>query len=439
MNSNDSNKKSNFFYGWVIVAVCMIIQAIPFGVSSNIPPAFTNFVVKGEGFTLASFSLIFTIGTIVSAVCSPFIGKLFSNPKVNVKLIYIVGSILLGGGFMLYSFAGGNLYAYYAIAAIVQVGTAIISAIGVPTLINAWFKHNKGLALGIAFSGAGIGNIVLQIIAGDWLNDPTIGYKGAYLRFGILALVVSLIVSIFFVRMPKSKAEIDAYVPKKNKTSEEAVKTSSHHWGYTLGEVTKMPSFWIIGIAFIFVGLYVSGMALQFIPYLQSLEESGDLLISSATIAAAFGFFSIFGNLLGGILFDKLGLAKSYLLAGILVIIAVLSLLFVHQINALGYLFSFGFGIAMFSYIMGPSYMTGTLFGDRDYGTILGVIQIFFALGFAVGTPIFGFIVDRLGWTTAWWATILYAILAYGGLIYACLSIIRINKENNVTETKRIS
>ena len=27
MNSNDSNKKSNFFYGWVIVAVCMIIQA----------------------------------------------------------------------------------------------------------------------------------------------------------------------------------------------------------------------------------------------------------------------------------------------------------------------------------------------------------------------------------------------------------------------------
>ena len=44
----------------------------------------------------------------------------------------------------------------------------------------------------------------------------------------------------------------------------------------------------------------------------------------------------------------------------------------------------------MFSYIMGPSYMTGALFGDRDYGTILGVVQIFFALGFAVGTPIFG-------------------------------------------------
>ena len=438
MNSNDSNKKSNFFYGWVIVAVCLIIQAVPFGVSSNIPPAFTNFVVKGEGFTLASFSLIFTIGTIVSAVCSPFIGKLFSNTKVNVKLIYIVGSILLGGGFMLYSFAGNNLYAYYAIAAIVQVGTATISAIGVPTLINAWFKQNKGLALGIAFSGAGLGNIVLQIIAGDWLNNPNIGYKGAYLRFGLLALVVSLVVSILFVRMPRSSHEIDSYIPKKKKTSEEAVKTSSHHWGYTLGEVTKMYSFWIIGASFIFIGLYVSGMALQFIPYLQSLEDSGELLISSATIAASFGFFSIFGNLLGGILFDKLGLAKSYLLAGILVVIAVISLLFVHQINALGYLFSFGFGIAMFSYIMGPSYMTGTLFGDRDYGTILGVVQIFFALGFALGTPIFGFVVDKFGWATAWWVTILYAVLAYGGLIYSSMSIIKINKENNVTETKRI-
>ena len=82
--------------------------------------------------------------------------------------------------------------------------------------------------------------------------------------------------------------------------------------------------------------------------------------------------------------------------------------------------------------------MTGTLFGDRDYGTILGVVQIFFALGFALGTPIFGFVVDKFGWATAWWVTILYAVLAYGGLIYASMSIIKINKENNVTETKRI-
>lgn len=436
MSTLNNNKQHKFFYGWVIVAACLLIQAIPFGVASNLPPTFTNYVVNGEGFSYASFTLIFTIGTVVSAICSPFIGKIFT--KVNVKLLFIIGSIFVGGGFMLYSLAGNKLIAYYIIAAIVQVGNAIVSAIGVPTLINAWFKVNKGRALGIAFCGGGIGNIVLQTLAGKWLTDPNIGYKGAYLRFGLIALIGSLLISIFLVRLPKSADELAANAPKKKLEGQEDV---THHisWGYTVGETTKMPQFWLIAASFIFIGFYVSGFALQFIPYFQSLEEKKILLISSATLASMFGLFSIFGNILGGILFDKLGLSKSFLLAGTLVIIAGLCLLFVGKINALGYLFTGAFGISMFSYVMGPSYMTSSLFGDRDYGSILGFIQLFFAVGFAVGTPIFSLILEKAGWATAWTSSIIFAVIAYAGLLIASLSILKMNKEKNVRETKRIS
>lgn len=436
MSIPKNNKQSKFFYGWVIVIACLLVQAIPFGVAANLPPTFTNYVVNGEGFSYASFTLIFTIGTFVSAICSPFIGKLYT--KVNAKLLYIIGSILVGGGFMLYSIAGDKLFAYYIIAVIVQVGNAIVSAIGVPTLINAWFKVNKGKALGIAFCGGGIGNIFLQILAGKWLTNPNIGYKGAYLRFGLIALVGSLLISIFLIRMPRSQDELAANTPKKKLEGQEDV---AHHvsWGYTMGETTKMPQFWLIAASFIFVGFYVSGFALQFIAYFQSLESSGILLISSATLASMFGLFSIFGNLFGGILFDKLGLAKSFALAGILVIVAGLCLLFVGDINVLGYVFTFAFGVSMFSYVMGPSYMTSSLFGDRDYGSILGFIQLFFALGFAIGTPIFSIILDKAGWSTAWISSIIFATVAYLGLLTASLSILKINKQNNVYETKRIS
>jgi len=436
MGTPDNKKQGKLFYGWVIVAACLLIQAIPFGVASNLPPTFTNYVVNAEGFSYTSFTLIFTIGTFVSAFASPFIGKLFT--KVNVKLLFIIGSILVGGGFMLYSIAGNKLFAYYAIAAVVQVGNAIVSAIGVPTLINAWFKVNKGTALGIAFCGGGVGNIFLQALAGKWLTDPTIGYKGAYLRFGLIALIGSLLISILFVRMPKSQDELAANTPKKKLEGQEDV---AHHvsWGYTMGETTKMPQFWLIAISFIFIGFYVSGFALQFIAYFQSLEEAGILLISSATLAAMFGFFSIFGNIFGGILFDKLGLSKSFALAGVLVVVAGLCLLFIGDINALGYVFTVAFGVSMFSYVMGPSYMTSSLFGDRDYGAILGFIQLFFAVGFAVGTPIFSIILDRVGWSAAWISSIIFSVIAYAGLLFASLSILRVNKANNVYETKRIS
>ena len=250
MDINENHKQKKFFYGWVIVAVCLLIQAIPFGVASNLPPTFINYVVKAEGFSYASFSLMFTVGTIISAICSPFIGKLFT--KVSAKTLYIIGSILVGVGFMAFSFAGNYLIAYYILAGVVQVGVAIVSSIGVPTLINAWFKVNKGTAMGIAFAGGGLGNIFLQMIAGRWLSDPAIGYKGAYIRFGAIALVVSLILSIFFVRMPKSKEELESNIPRKKKSNED----STHHvsWGYTISEVTKIPQFWMIGISFIFVG-----------------------------------------------------------------------------------------------------------------------------------------------------------------------------------------
>mgnify|MGYP003371108751 FL=1 len=436
-NSTKATKKT-FFYGWVIVVACMLIQAVPYSIAANIQPAFTNYVVQGEGFSFTAFSLIFTIGTVVSAVCSPFIGKLYSSPRANVKLLYIFGALLLGIGFIGFSLAGGNIYAYYALSVLVQIGCAIISAIGVPTLINGWFKENKGIAMGLAFSGGGLGNMLLQILAGKWLSNPAISYKGAYLRFGILAMAVALPVAIFLVRMPKSQAELDANVAKKNKGLEKDKKTSNN-WGYTFAEVTKIKAFWIFAGSFLFVGLYVGGMALQFIPYLQGLEASGDFTMPASTVASLFGFCSIFGNLSGGVLFDKLGIVKSLILAAILVIACGLCLIFAPQLNELAFIFSICLGISMFSYVIGPSYMTGALFGNKEFGTILGIVQIFFAAGFGSGSTLFGLIVDKAGFTTGWISTIIYAVIAYAGLLYSTSSIIKINKESNIEEAKKIA
>ena len=89
--SNSIDKK-RFSYAWVVVISCMLIQAIPFGVASNIQPQFVSYVVEENGFTLAGFSLIFTLGTIASAVASPFIGALFN--KISAKMLHRICAIL---------------------------------------------------------------------------------------------------------------------------------------------------------------------------------------------------------------------------------------------------------------------------------------------------------------------------------------------------------
>lgn len=423
---------NKLFYGWAIVIACMLIQAVPFSIAANLSSTFTNYVTSAEGFSLAQFSLIFTIGTVVSALSSPFIGKLYSNPKANIKLLYAIGVCMLGGGFAAYSLAGGHLWAYYLLSVFIQIGSAIISAIGVPTLINAWFTENKGLAMGLAFSGGGLGNMILQLLAGKWL--PTLGYKATYLRFGIIAIAIGLPVALLILRLPKSKDELAIKSSKSKDNTDNPSK-----WGYSFAEVTKMRYFWIFAVSFLFVGLYVGGMALQFIPYLQTLNTDGLLIIKAATIASTFGLFSMFGNLFGGILFDKLGITKSLALAGLLVITCGFCLIFIPQVNALGFVFAICLGISMYSYIIGPSYLTGALFGNKEFGTILGIVQIFFAAGFGIGSTLFGIVTDLAGFNAGWISTIIYTVLAYSGLLISTHAIIKHNKEINVVESKRIA
>ncbi len=149
--NNNSIKKKYF-----MVFICMFMQAIPFGVAQNIQPLFIPYVINNFGFSLAGFSLIFTFGAMASAAFSPFLGKLFG--KVNIKVLFIVGTMLSSLGFLGFGFAN-TLPQFYILSAISQIGCVLFSGLGVPYVINNWFpKKGRGKALGIAFSGGSIGN-----------------------------------------------------------------------------------------------------------------------------------------------------------------------------------------------------------------------------------------------------------------------------------------
>ena len=145
INNSTQNKKRKIATGWWIIIACMLVQAIPYCIVGNTQALYMYPVMQAKGFTVQQFSLIFTIGTLVPALIGPFIGGIYN--KVNLKMFYLFGGILLGGGFMAFSIAD-KLWQFYAIAAVVQVGSSIISGIGVPLIINAWFDEaGKGKAL----------------------------------------------------------------------------------------------------------------------------------------------------------------------------------------------------------------------------------------------------------------------------------------------------
>ena len=414
-------KNKKLTTGWLILIGCMIMQAIPFSISSNIKPLFIHPVTSDKGFTLGAFSLIFTLGTIVSAVASPFIGKLYE--KVNIKMMYIAGSILVGGGFMAYS-ACEQLWQFYLVAGAVNVGNSIISAIGIPLLINSWFDgDSKGKALGIAFSGSGIGNIFLQQFAIRSIANN--GYQHSYFILGAIALVAGLVVSVLLLRLPNAN---DVQASMKSKAKEEVNKSKSEAMdlGYTFNEVKKLKEFWMIALAFIFIGIYVAAYSVQSSPYFQ-----GELKLDAsvvATIGSIFAAASLVGNVLGGILYDKLGPVKCLILSFVVTLASGVFLLMSDKSPIFAYLFSATRGFTVFVYMMSPAYLVGKFFSGKEYGSILGIVSLIFAVGFSAGSAMLGVLIDKLGYNISWILMLVAVVIGFVSIISGSIGMTKINK-----------
>ena len=423
-----NNKKKRLAAGWVIVIACMLMQAIPACVVDNTSSLFIYPVINSKGFTLVAFSLMFSIGTIVSAVAGPFIGKLFS--KINVKLMYIIGAIIVGAGFAAFSIAN-QIWHFYLLFGIVKIGSAIVSGIGIPLLISSWFDEaSKGKALGIAFAGGSIGNLFLQPLTSTLIGSH--GYSTAYLVLGLLALAIGLIIAILLVRMPKNTNEI---VRSKNSEdiseNKEVVLT-----GYTLKEAFKNKYFWMLCLGFTFVGLYVSAYSVQYAAYFQ-----GTLKFTAATVGitgSIFAIFSLAGNIVGGTLFDKLGAIKCLIASSILVVASGLCLIFAKNNVIFAHLFSATKGLAIFTYMIGPAYLTGSFFGNKEYGSILGIVQLLFAVGISAGSAVFGMLVQSFGYDISWMLILGCVIIAYALLITSAIGMNKLNKQNN-NEDKQVA
>ena len=428
-----SNNNKKFATGWLIVVACMLIQAIPFGVASNIQPQFVSYVVQEHGFTLAGFSLIFTLGTVVSAIASPIIGMLFN--KINTKIMFLAGCILSGGGFLAFSMCT-ELWQFYLVAGIVQVGTAAISSIGVPLLINGWFDElSKGKAMGLAFAGGSIGNIFLQSLVASSLAAN--GSSKSYLIFGALSLAVGIPITLLFLRMPKNDSEVVKGTKKEENKENTSKETTTVDWGYTFNEAKNLKFFWLFGLGLFFLGMYVSALAVQYPAYLKVHLAIDHSIVGY--VGSIFALFSLGGNLFGGIIFDKLGVTKGLMVASVLAFVSCVALMSSGHIPQLAFVFAALKGLSVFAYMMGPSILTGSFFGQKDFGTILGTVQIFFAVGFAAGSAVFGFLVDKFSYEMAWSVILVFIVICYASLIFASIGMNKLNKERKAKLEKEVA
>jgi MFS family permease len=425
MSSPSRLARLPIFYGWIIVAAAFVTMGV--GVNARtafsllFPPILTEFawdrgVVAG----------VFSFGFFVSAFLSPFVGRLMD--RKGPRFVVEIGAILLAIGLALAPFSREPWQLYLTLGMLVGAGGNLLGYGVQSQFIPNWFVRRRGLAIGIAFSGVGIGSIVLlpwlqHVIAGD-------GWRSACWLLALITIVVVVPLNLLLRRRPQEiglNPDGDA-APDTPAAGQQARNIVNPAWAateWTLKRALRTAPFWWIALGY-GCGLY-AWYAVQ-IHQTKYLTEIG---VSATEAAWALGLVSLLGvpgQIIFGHVSDRIGREWVWAIGCAGFIISYLALIALQagptpwllyaMVLAQGFL-----GYAMTS-VLGP--IVAEIYEGPHFGAVFGTVMLAAIGGGAIGPWVTGVFYDLTGnYIGAFWLALALSLVSAGAVFMAAPSKVR--------------
>ena len=316
------------------------------------------------GWSRASLGLATALCALVSALSLPFVGLLMD--KFGVRRVLAVAICLFGLNVAAIG-QTSSLVWFIVLTAFTGATGAAQSPIGYVKSIASHFDRRRGLAIGIAMSGIGLGTaLVPQYV--QWLIGA-FGWRMGYLGLGAAIVVVALPAVGLLLREPRVISNQPG--------------SSSQGPGLSLHQAVALRSFWCIAGAVLLVSIAVNGALVHVVPLLVDLGWTPG---SAARVLAAAGVAGLTGRLLAGYLMDRLFaayVASTFFATAIVG----LYLLGSHSNPVLGMV---AIGLAAGAEIDMVGFFVSRYFGMKRFGQLYGVFFSIFAIGAGLGPLLLG-------------------------------------------------
>ncbi len=321
------------------------------------------------GFGRGDIATAIGISSVMTAVASPFFGRLIDRYGVRTPLaVSIILFALATAAMSLLPGSVFGLYAMFALAGLFAIGQTPGSY---SKVVSAWFDRQRGFALGIVLAGVGMGTIVLPMICKTLIGS--FGWREAYLGLAGLIILLALLPVLAFIREP---ARTLAGGPSPGVTLP----------GVSMREAAHDRRFWYMIVSFFLAVVAINGSLVHVVPM---LTDRGMSLSDAVTIISSSGFALIVGRLLAGWIIDRVfaPYVAVFFLVCPMVGLLILALQPVEVSPLVGVLL-LGLGIGGETDLL--SYMVSRYFGLAKFGTIYGWIFTAALAGNAVGSSILG-------------------------------------------------
>ena len=267
--------------GWIVVATCFVALAFTFGARSSVSMVLP-FWQSELGWTGAQSSAGASLVLVMMAVGSPVAGNLMD--RYGARPIFAAGLIALALGIGGTAFAARPLHYYLLFGLVGGAGWAAVSLPLVTAAVSRYFARKRGLAIGLAVSGASGGQLPVLSLLGVMI--ASVGWRTSYLILGAAMAALSLLVVLRF------------RPPPENPPAPAAAGAGGGPLSDRLKSLFRERTFLLLLAAFALCGFTTAGIIdVYFIPYALAC---GFTLVEGS---AAYGVHGI-GNLAGVVLFS---------------------------------------------------------------------------------------------------------------------------------------
>ena len=392
------------FLGWRVLAAATIGLALGF---SNVGIAsFGLFIIpltKEFGWGRGDISVAVLMMNYTLVIAAPFLGTFVDRYGVRrVLLPSIVMFACAIASLSMLSDSIAQFYLTYVLVTILGIGTIPATYTQVAV---AWFDRKRGLAVGIAMAGVGVGTALIppyvQYLIGVF------GLRAGYLGLAALILLVCLPVIFFLlIETPADVGQLPDGLTAERHANDMKGATNV---GFSFNDCRRQRTFWMMVGGFVLLGFSTSGVMHHLVPLLRDRGVSADL---AAIGASTLGVALILGRIVCGLLLDRFH-APRVVIAFLMGPVAGLAMLALGSsgIWAFAAILLIGLGIGAELDFM--SYLVSRYLGQLAYGRAYGWMYAAFALGSGIGPVLMGYIYEARGsYVIALWILFVATALA---------------------------
>lgn len=377
------------------IMIAGVLMIFGYGLINNTLGFFVTPVSEALGCSRAAFNLYYSISCITSLFAAPVFGQMLQ--KRNARMMILTGLIVGGISFTAFAFCR-RIQMFYAVAfflGMVQQGATSVTAV---VLINRAYKENAGSVTGLVMTGTGICSVSMSLVLPVFIER--FGWQSAYLLEGALWLAV------MFAAFILTKNTVEYPTEQADRTAENPLED-----GMTLSQAMRGIVLYLLFLCFAVQG--VCTIVVQHIP--SFLTEIGKSTAEASVVMSIFSAVLIVGKILLGILFDRMGAVKSLLLNFLAMAFSMWMMIQGGFVLLIAGVIFMGFGMASITVLF--PLVTRSVFGNREYASIWGVMSMAISLGTACGSPMWGAVYDVLGSYRPAFAVMPLIVLINGAVI----------------------